>query len=105
MSEIEVTLKQLSALSQDTRLRAFKLLMEASNDGIKAGVLSETLDVAPNSLSAHLNILTSAGLITVQRQGRHMIYRPNLSAVNSMLSSLIETYCNGGPEVFRSLSK
>jgi len=59
----------------------------------------------PNSLSAHLNILSNSGLIMVERQGRHMIYRPNIAAVNSMLSSLVENCCNGHPEVCGSLAE
>lgn len=105
MNDIAITLKQLSALSQDTRLRAFKMLMEALPDGIQAGVLADTLRVAPNSLSAHLNILTNSGLITVERQGRKMIYRSSISTVNSMIASVIEDCCNGHPEVCESLTK
>jgi len=105
MTDLTITLKQLSALSQETRLKTFKMLMETGPEGIQAGVIASTLEVAPNSLSAHLNILTNAGLVNVERQGRHMIYRPNISAVNSMLSSLVENCCNGHPEVCGSLAE
>lgn len=99
MSDFEKTLQQLSALSQDTRLRAFKMLMNAGEGGIQAGVIAEALKVAPNSLSAHLNVLTNSGLISVERQGRKMIYRPKIETVNAMLSSIVEDCCNGHPEV------
>lgn len=104
MNDLSETLRQLSALSQDTRLRVFKMLMEATPNGIQAGVISENLNVAPNSLSAHLNILTRSGLITVERQGRKMIYRPSVDAVSNMIASVIEDCCNGHPEVCQSLS-
>ncbi len=105
MIEFENTLKQLSALSQDTRLRAFKMLMQAGHEGIQAGVIADSLNVAPNSLSAHLSVLTNSGLITVERQGRKMIYRPRIESVNAMLSSLVENCCNRHPDVCRSLAE
>lgn len=104
MSDLAITLKKLSALSQDTRLRAFKMLMEAMPDGVQAGVIAETLNVAPNSLSAHLNILTNSGLVSVERQGRKMIYRPVIASMNKMIASMIEDCCNGHPEVCDSLT-
>jgi len=99
MNELHTTLKRFSALSQDTRLRSFKMLMEAEPKGVAAGVIATTLKVAPNSLSAHLNILAESGLITVERKGRNMIYRPDIAAVNAMISSLVEDCCNGHPTV------
>lgn len=105
MTQLNSILKQLSALSQETRLMTFKMLMEAGPDGISAGVISETLQVAPNSLSAHLSILSKANLATSERQGRHIIYRPNIAAVNVLLSSLVEDCCNSHPEVCGSLAE
>ncbi len=104
MANLANTLKQLSALSQETRLLTFKMLMEAGPEGIQAGVIAEKLNVAPNSLSAHLSILSDANLVSSERQGRHIIYRPNIPTVNVMLASMIENCCNGHPEVCGSLS-
>jgi len=105
MTDLNITLKQLSALSHETRLKAFKMLMEAGPDGVQAGQISDLLNVAPNSLSAHLSVLSKSGLVTVERQGRNMVYRPNIPAVNSMLSSLVENCCNGHPEVCGPLAE
>ena len=104
MTDLTPTLKQLSALSQETRLLAFRALMEAGLEGLQAGAIADQLDVAPNKLSGHLSILVNSGLVSVQRDGRRMIYRAEIGAVNSLLSILVETCCNGHPEVCAPLA-
>lgn len=105
MIDLSDTLKQLSALSQETRLLTFRALMEAGHEGMQAGAIAAHLEVAPNSLSSHLNILVNSGLVSVQRDGRRMIYRAEFEAVNEMFSSLVETCCHGRPEICASLAK
>jgi len=99
MDDLSKTLSALSALSQETRLFAFRLLMEAGVQGMSAGILAQKLGVAPNNLSTHLTILVNSGLITVRRQGRYKIYQADVTAINALLSSLVETCCHGHPEV------
>ena len=104
MIDLSDTLKQLSALSQETRLLAFRALMEAGHDGMQAGAIADQLELAPNKLSGHLTILVNSGLVSVERDGRRMIYRAEIDAVNSLLSSLVENCCHGHPEVFAPLA-
>lgn len=99
MMDLSETLKQLSALSQETRLLAFRALMEAGEDGLSAGAIAGHLELAPNKLSGHLNILVNSGLVNVERNGRHMIYRADIDAVNRLLSMLVENCCHGHPEI------
>ena len=82
----------------------FRALMDAGVDGLQAGEISTVLDLAPNKLSAHLNILTQSGLVSVERQGRHMVYRAEIEAVNGLLNSLVENCCHGHPEVCAPLA-
>lgn len=104
MVDLTVTLQQLSALSQETRLLAFRALMEAGEEGMQAGAIAKSLGVAPNALSSHLTILAQSGLVSVRRDGRRMIYRAEIGAVNALLSSLVETCCHGHPEVCAPLA-
>ena len=99
MDDLTQTLERLSALSQETRLRAFRALMEAGSAGMAAGDLSNILNVAPNSVSTHLAVLCHAGLVSVERKGRFKIYRAEIGAINGLLTSLVETCCHGHPEV------
>lgn len=78
---------------------AFRALMEAGPEGLQAGAISHLLEIAPNKLSGHLNILVNSGLISVERDGRRMIYTARIDGVNQLLSVLIDNCCNGHPEV------
>ncbi len=96
--EFEQTLKGFSALAQDTRLRTFCLLMKAGPDGLPAGKIATTLDVTPNKLTAHLNVLTDANLLNVERQGRHMIYSVDREAIATLMRRFTENCCQGAKE-------
>ena len=105
MPDLPDILKQLSALSQETRLMTFRALMQAGNSGMQAGAIAEHLDVAPNKLSGHLSILVQSGLVSVERDGRRMVYRAEIEAVTRLLSYLVATCCNGHPEVCAPLAE
>lgn len=84
----------LAALAQDTRLRAFRLLVQAGPDGVAAGALSEALGTPHNSLSFHLAHLVNAGIVSVRRQGRSMIYAVNFPAIRDLLEFLVKDCCS-----------
>lgn len=104
MSDSQKTIEQLSALAQDTRFAIFQTLMRTGQDGMSAGVIAKALDVAPNTLSSHLGILTRAGLASVTREGRSQIYKARIGGVNDLLSALVEDCCNGHPEICVTVS-
>ena len=64
----------LAALAQDNRLDVFRLLVQAGPEGMSAGALSTARDIAPNALTFHFDRLRMAGLVSVRREGRSMIY-------------------------------
>ena len=68
--EISEAVLVLSALSQSTRLEAFQALVRHEPDGLAAGDLARLLAVPPNTLSAHLSILTRVRLVTSERRSR-----------------------------------
>lgn len=86
----------LSALSQETRLRVFKLLIEYGPEGTPAGQLSEQLEIPHNTLSFHLSHLSHAGLVKSHRQGRSILYAANSAAIESLLSFMAENCCARG---------
>ena len=79
---------RLAALGQTTRLAVIRSLLKAHPDGINAGDIARLCDVAHNTLSAHLNVLTNAGLVTAERRGREMNYRVELKRLRSLVKSL-----------------
>lgn len=95
----------LAALAHEGRLAAFRLLVQAGVEGMAAGELARRLDMLPNTLSANLNILSHAGLVVAQRDGRSMIYRAQYDAMRDLLGFLVEDCCGGSPEICAPLMK
>ncbi len=88
----------LAALAQDNRLDVFRLLVEAGPEGMPAGSVASTLGLAPNTLTFHFDRLRDAGLVTVRREGRSMIYAAQFDTMNALLSYLTENCCQGAAE-------
>jgi DNA-binding transcriptional ArsR family regulator len=91
-------LAALAALAQVNRLDVFRLLVEAGPDGMPAGSLANALKLAPNALTFHLDRLREAGLITVRRDGRSMIYAAEFDQMNALIGYLTENCCQGRAE-------
>lgn len=89
----------LAALAQDHRLDIFRLLVEAGPEGIAAGRFVSALKLAPNVLTFHFDRLRTAGLVTVLREGRSMIYAAKFDTMNALLAYLTENCCRGVQEV------
>ena len=85
----------LAALAQESRLDVFRLLVEAGPDGRSAGDIANALKLAPNTLTFHFDRLRQAGLVTVRRDGRSMIYAARYDAMNDLLGYLTENCCQG----------
>ena len=87
----------LAALAQDNRLDVYRLLVQAGPDGMPAGAVAEALDLAPNTLTFHFDRLRVAGLVSVRREGRSMIYAARYEAMNDLIAFLTENCCQGAP--------
>src|SRR5229473_4453582 len=88
----------LAALAQDNRLDVFRLLVRSGPEGLPAGQVATALDLAPNTLTFHFDRLRSAGLVTVRREGRSMIYAARFETMNALLAYLTENCCKGAAE-------
>src|SRR6201991_2127571 len=88
-------LAALAALAQDNRLDVFRLLVQAGPEGMPAGAVAEALGLAPNTLTFHFDRLRTAGLVTVRREGRSMIYAAQFETMNALLGFLTENCCGG----------
>ena len=86
----------LNALAHTQRLRMFRALVVAGPEGLTPSILADQLDVARNTLSFHLKELAHAGLVTIEQQGRNLIYRAEYSRMNGLIGYLTEHCCQGG---------
>jgi len=102
--ELNAALHALTALSHDTRLKAFRLLVRTGKSGLAAGAIADALAVKPNTLSNHLGILASAGLVHAERNGRVLRYRADYAHMQALMAFLIEDCCDGAPQICAPLA-
>ena len=88
---------RLAALAQPMRLRVFRALVGSGPEGMTPGTLSAMLGVPASTLSFHLKELAHAGLVSQQRDGRNLIYRPALDEMGALIDYLTAHCCHGRP--------
>lgn len=85
----------MSALAQPTRLAVFSLLARAGENGMTAGDLAERTGTPANTMSAHLTILSQAGLAISRRAGRNIFYSAVPDVIRQLAVFLIKDCCDG----------
>ena len=97
MMNEKTAISTLAALAQGARLRVFRALVGAGPDGMTPSALAALLDIPASTLSFHLKELTHAGLVSAERDSRHLHYRPALEHMNELLAYLTDHCCQGQP--------
>ena len=93
----------LAALAQATRMTAFRRFVSAYPESIAAGDIARECKVPQNTMSAHLAILTRSGLLQVERNGRQMNYKADLSGFRAVVAYLAKDCCGGRRDLCASL--
>lgn len=93
--EMTPALAALSALGHESRLTAFRRLVQAGPEGLSVGELRGHLDLPPATLTAHLNVLRAAGLVRDQREGRVIRVRADYAQMDALIAYLTENCCAG----------
>jgi ArsR family transcriptional regulator, arsenate/arsenite/antimonite-responsive transcriptional repressor len=75
------------ALADPTRRKILKLLRD---DDLPAGVIAVQFDMSWPSVSRHLGVLTSAGLVEARRQGQQVIYSLTTSVLADIVTELAD---------------
>uniref|UniRef100_UPI0019184D72 ArsR/SmtB family transcription factor n=2 Tax=Psychrobacter alimentarius TaxID=261164 RepID=UPI0019184D72 len=101
--EMTTAIASFAALSQDTRLKAFRLLVNQEPNGLPAGEIARQLDVPHNTMSTHLSVLARAGWVVSKRHSRQIVYRASLSHMEAVVQFLLQDCCAGHPELCASL--
>jgi len=91
--ESEAAILALAALAQPTRLEAFRLLVRHEPEGLPAGEIADALAVPANTMSAHLGVLSRAGLVSSERHSRSIIYRADLDRLHALVLFLLKDCC------------
>ncbi|MFZ5738653.1 ArsR family transcriptional regulator [Rhodopseudomonas thermotolerans] len=97
--ESTAALDALSALSQETRLAVFRLLVRREPDGVAAGDLAKAVGVPANTMSVHLGVLSRAGLVTSERHSRSIVYRADLARFRALMLFMLMDCCDGRSDI------
>ena len=89
------TLAALRALAHESRLAAFRALVEAGAEGLAVGALRDKLALPPATLTAHLNVLRAADLVSDLREGRSIRVRADYARMDALIGYLTENCCQG----------
>lgn len=103
--DIKQALAAFSTLSQETRLRVFRLLVEYGPAGSPAGKLSTSLQIPHNTLSFHLSHMSHAGLVVSRREGRSVIYRADFEFFSRLIRYMVEDCCRAEFATIRNDTK
>ena len=97
------TIAALAALAQPTRLQTFRILVSQEPEGVAAGELARLVGVPQNTMSAHLGVLSRAGLVNSERHSRSIIYRADLDRLQALVLFLLKDCCQGRAELCEPL--
>ena len=87
---------RLEALGNPTRLKIYRALVKAGENGLSVGKLQAKLDVAASTLSHHLKTMLIVGLIHQERQSTTLICRANYDVMRLLVDFLLEECCAEG---------
>jgi ArsR family transcriptional regulator, arsenate/arsenite/antimonite-responsive transcriptional repressor len=86
----------LEALGNPTRLKVYRLLVRAGEEGLPVGRLQAKIDIAASTLSHHLKALIGVGLVTQTREGTTLVCHTNYDLMRGLIDYLVEECCAEG---------
>lgn len=93
--ENRTAVRAFVALGSEPRLNIFRLVVQRGASGLHPSNIQEMLGIPGATLSFHLKELVSADLLTVERHGRNLLYRPNAVLTSLLVDFLVENCCDG----------
>jgi ArsR family transcriptional regulator, arsenate/arsenite/antimonite-responsive transcriptional repressor len=91
--EPKIVIRALAALAQETRLRIFRLLVQAGPTGMSAGEIGAELKIVPATLSFHLKEMSHAELVAGRQEGRFIFYSANFDQMGALVAYLTRNCC------------
>jgi ArsR family transcriptional regulator len=91
--DLEQLARCLEALGDPTRLKVYRTLVRAGDDGLAVGRIQERTAVPRSTLSHHLHRLIAVGLVSQERQGTTLICRADYAVMQQTLDGLQSECC------------
>jgi len=91
--KLELAAEQLEALGSPVRLKIYRALVRAGDDGLPCGMLQAKVGLAASTCSHHIRLLLKTGLISQERQATTLICRANYPAMTALVGYLVDECC------------
>lgn len=91
--KLEIAAQRLESLGSPIRLKIYRALVRAGDDGLAVGDLQSKVGLAASTLSHHVRHLREAGLITQERQATTLICRADFAVMNKLVGYLVDECC------------
>jgi len=95
----------LASLAQPTRLAAIRHLLAAHPAAVPAGDIARVCDAPHNTMSTHLAVLASAGLVHAERTGRMVNYRADVAQFRRVVTFLAGDCCSGRADLCGDIAR
>ena len=93
--DIEDAAESLAQLGNPTRLRIVRTLVKAGHEGMAVGEIQRELEVAPSTLSHHLQHLKACQLVSQTRESTVLRCRANYERLGEVAQFLLSECCVG----------
>ncbi len=90
---VEIAASSFAALGSEQRLEVLRHLVRAGPEGLSIGALGQKCGITGSTLTHHMKILTSAGLVRQEKQGRSIICVAAEYGVMQALSEYLLSEC------------
>jgi DNA-binding transcriptional ArsR family regulator len=84
----------LTAMGTEPRLRIMQTLLTAHPEGMVVGDIQSEVEIAPSTLSHHLEKLKNEGLVMVRRDKKFLWYTANPEALEELIGFLFADCCS-----------
>jgi len=84
---------QLEALGNPTRLKIYRVLVRAGDQGLPVGQIQTRLAIPASTLSHHCKRLIETGLVIQERQATTLICRANYPGMQALIGYLVDECC------------
>lgn len=82
-----------AAIGAGARLQVLRLLVRAGDAGLTVGDLQGRSGIAASTLAHHLKVLSEAGVIAQERQGRSTLCRANYTTLEALAGFILSECC------------
>jgi ArsR family transcriptional regulator, arsenate/arsenite/antimonite-responsive transcriptional repressor len=91
--KLEIAAAQLEALGSPVRLKIYRALVRAGDDGLPCGTLQAKVGIAASTCSHHIRHLMKTGLISQERRATTLLCRANYPAMTALVGYLVDECC------------